>query len=240
MSKLYHMLATVAIAQLLALGGVLGYLGATGGLSAGSIEQIVRILRGEEFVSASAASQPTSSQAASQASSQPVMAAAVDDNEVTTAAERVAARARESRLSGLRVQRALQELAAREELLRHAQQSLIEDQEAFEAERTRWNDQRSKLAQQAQDEGFKSELRSVTDMSPQLAKEHLMRTWKKSEVDAVRLLNALPPTKKKKILEQFKGQEEFDLMHRMLEQVRLQEPEARAAKAGMPAAEKKP
>ena len=240
MSKLYNMLATLAIAQLLALVGIVGYLGATGGFSGGRVEQITRILRGEEFVAASSASQPTSAPTSSNVASMPVSGMSVDDDEVTTAADRVAARARESRLAGLRVQRALQELGAREELLRHAQQSLIDDQEKFESDQKRWNEQRAKLAQQSQDEGFKSELRSVTDMTPQLAKEHLIRTWKKSEVDAVRLLNALPPAKKKKLLEQFKGQEEFDLMHQMLEQVRLQEPEARAAKAGMPAGERKP
>ena len=71
----------------------------------------------------------------------------------------------------------------------------------------------------ARDEGFEKELRIVSKLSPKLAKEHIVRKWKQSPDDAVRMLNALPESASKRTLGQMKTPEEIQITHELLERL---------------------
>lgn len=218
MGKLYPLLSIFAIATVLSWGGMAGYLAASGRLGRTALEQIVRVLRGEPLTPPPA-SQP--------AASQPV----VEEEHGARSTDEIKAQRKHEHLQHLRLERAQRDVEARVALLKQAQQSLLQEEETFDARKQQWEAQRKKLLEKAQDEGFERELAYVSSLSPKLAKEHLLRTWQKQPIDAVRLLNALSPAKGKRILEQFKSPEELELAHQLLAQLRLQQAELPASEA---------
>lgn len=212
MIRLFQLLSIFCIATVLSWGGMAGYLAASGRLSHSALEQIVRVLRGES-ITPPPASQP--------AASQPVE----PEEPRARSADEIKVQRQHEHLQNLTLERAKRDVEARVALLKQAQQALIQEEEAFEARKQQWEGQRKKLMQEAQDEGFERELTYVSSLPPKLAKEHLLRTWQKQPIDAVRLLNAIPPAKGKRILEQFKTDEELELAHQLLAQIRLQQAE---------------
>jgi hypothetical protein len=226
MGKIYQLIAAASFASVLAWGGIGGFLVATGKLHAEAVGQIARILQGLP------PTEPCATQPA--ATSQP----SEDDGPPTPvrSAEELAAQRRHDHMQSLRLERAQRDIESRLALLRQAQLALVQNQEAFERKQHQWEEQRRKLIEKARDEGFERELTYVTTLPPKLAKEHLLRTWQKQPIDAVRLLNAMPSAKGKRILEQFKTAEELELAHQLLEQVRLQQAELPDAESGKTAA----
>lgn len=211
MGKLYSYMSIIAIATVMSWSGIGAYLAATGRISAESLGQIARILRGEP------PTPPVASQPA------PTSQAVVEDEPMARSADEVREQRKQEHLQSLRLDRARRDVDARVALLKQAQLSLVQEQEAFETRRKQWEDQRRKLADKARDEGFERELALVGAMAPKQAKDYVIRTWRKQPIDAVRLVNALPPVKSKKLLDQFKTEEEQDLIAQLLEQLRLQQ-----------------
>lgn len=211
MGKLYSYMSIIAIATVMSWSGIGAYLAATGRISAESLGQIARILRGEP------PTPPVASQPA------PASQAVVEDEPMARSADEVREQRKQEHLQSLRLDRARRDVDARVALLKQAQLSLVQEQEAFETRRKQWEDQRRKLADKARDEGFERELALVGAMAPKQAKDYVIRTWRKQPIDAVRLVNALPPVKSKKLLDQFKTEEEQDLIAQLLEQLRLQQ-----------------
>ncbi|MGE3180877.1 MAG: hypothetical protein AB7N71_04545 [Phycisphaerae bacterium] len=230
MNKILQLCGMVGAVTLLMLVGFGGFLVATGKVSADKLDKIGKILRDENIVEA----QEVSDDAQQVPTSQPTEDE-TDENliEVPTT-EQVDQQRMRDHLTGLRLARAKQDVAARQDLLRQAQQALIQQQEEFEANKSRWLTQREKIEADARDDGFERELSYVANLSPKLAKEHIVRTWQKQPLDALRLFNALKLAKGKKILEQFKTDEEVNVMHQLLERLRLQgTSESSAAESGM-------
>ena len=62
MKRLYHMIAMLALINLFALAGFLGYLFSSGRLSRERVEEIAMVLRGEFPKESAAANQPASDQ----------------------------------------------------------------------------------------------------------------------------------------------------------------------------------
>lgn len=229
MAKIYNLLAMCSIATLLATGGFAGFLFGTGRLNAGRIEKLAALLRGElDTPLGAAASQPTSTSA-------------------PAAPQRHGASADETRrqmvqeqLHRATLERAASDIAARQGLLNQAMQSLIKTQEDFEKSKAAWLAQQRKLSDAARDEGFKRELQYVEKLNPKLAKEHVLRTWKEQKADAVRLFAALAPAKGQRILEQFTSPDEINIMHELLEQLRLSGADQFTDGSGKTAAKPKP
>src|SRR5690242_3092354 len=61
MSRLYHLLALIALINLFAIAGLAGYLFASGRLNTERVDQIAKVLRGEFPMTQPASSQPASS-----------------------------------------------------------------------------------------------------------------------------------------------------------------------------------
>ncbi len=211
MSKLYNALAVVAIANLLAVGGLLGLLASTGRLAPDRVDAALRALRGE-----APASQPAEAevQHAETVSTAPAR---------QQSAEEIREQQRHEQLRRATLDRAMRDLAAQRELLDQVLHEVITRQEQLEKQQQDWLAQRAKLRSEAQDDGFEKELEFVAGLPPKQAKEHLVKTWKQSQADAVRLVGGLKPSKAKELLSQLKTPEELDIMHQLLVELREQD-----------------
>ncbi len=206
--KLYHTLAIVSIAIVLAGGGLLGVMYGTGKLNPERIDTIAAVIRGELDEAggdgiAEADGGITEEQRAANAAS----------------AEELRQQQREDQLRRALGERAYRDRIAQRQLLDQAMQHLITTEERFEREKKRWEDELERRRGQARDEGFEKELRIVSKLSPKVAKEHIILKWKESPADAVRMLNALPESTSKRILGQMKTPEEIQITHELLERL---------------------
>jgi hypothetical protein len=218
--KLYNALAVVAIATLLSAGGLLGFLCGTGRLSAGRLERIAAVLRGE--LDAVDPKQPSEPAAAS---------AAIEGGAGSTGA--LAQRGRRADyLRGLAIERARRDVQARQQLLDQALHELLSNQETLASEKQVVAEQRKKLASPGPDKGFEQELEYVSGLAPKQAKEHLLRAFKKQPADAIRLLMNMDVGRGKRIFAQFKTPEELEIMSQLLEQLRVQNVDGYASESG--------
>ena len=128
--------------------------------------------------------------------------------------------------------RAADDAAARQALLDQALAHLVGLQERFQTEKAEWVRQKETLAADARDRGFQKELDYVKSLTSKQAKEHVVRTWRKNKADVVRLFMAIPTRKGKDIMGQLKTPTEMDLLHELLEQLRLQDVDGLAAESG--------
>ncbi|MBK8914644.1 MAG: hypothetical protein IPM64_08620 [Phycisphaerales bacterium] len=211
MNRLFHIAAIPAIATLLATGGFLAFLFATGRLDAERVALIGSVLRGE-LDNRLADGQSGEAAPSSAPASMTAPAASAEEIRRTRVAEQI---------QRATLERAAADIAARQNLLNLALQNLIQMQEDFEKSKENWRDQQRKLSDAVRDEGFKRELQYVERLNPKMAKEHVLRTWRKQKADAVRIFVALPPAKGQRILEQFTSPEDVGVMHELLEQLRL-------------------
>ena len=217
LGKLYQALAIAAIAVLLAVGGLVGTLIMTGRLGAEQANAIAAVLRGElKQPDADAEAETT---VAEGATSQP----ADDPSGRSASAEELRRQRRQEQLRRAQLHRIERDLIAQRELLASTLQDLITKEERFAAEQKVAEEEIDRRRAVVRDEGFEREIQYVSSISPQLAKEHLVRTYKTSPPDAVRLLNALPASKGKRILGQLKSPEEMAILHELLRQLGREE-----------------
>lgn len=215
--KLYSVLAFCCIAAVLAGGGLAAYLYFTGKLDAQRIEAIAGVLRGE------AAAVDATAAAATQPAARP--------GEGRSTAEEIREQRRRDEVTRALAERAVRDVAARQDLLDQAARQVLAESEQLKRDRADWKAQQDVALAAAErkkksgekDDGFDKELKLVAGLPPAAAKEHLIRTWKKRPPDAVRLINGLSTARVTKILEQFKTPEEQQIMHELLEQLRHQD-----------------
>jgi hypothetical protein len=212
----------VALATVLATGGFVGYLCATGRVNASRLQKVAAVLRGELDAAPQAVAAAAGNPATQPAAEEP--RAAVED-ELRNLRKR-------QRLEMLETERAVRDLEAQRRLLEQVLQNIVQEQERLAAEKTDFVRQREKIKSVAQDEGFQKELALVTGLQPRQAKEHILRLWQKQPADAVRLLSAMEDSRAKRILEQFKTAEELQVQSDLLEQIRLQGMEGYANTSG--------
>jgi hypothetical protein len=208
LGKLYHTVAVISIAIVLANGALIGLLFGTGKLTRERVEAMVKVLRGEPDTAdngevVEGGSEPSEAQQGGRAAS----------------AEELRQQQRNDQLRRALDERAYRDRIAQRELLDQALQYLITEQDRFEKEQARARTELEQRRAQALDEGFEKELKIVSKLSAKLAKEHITRKWKESPPDAIRLLNALPESTSKRIFEQMKTLEEVQIMHELLERL---------------------
>jgi len=206
--KLYHTAAVVSIAIVLAGGALLGLMYGTGKLTAEQVEAIAAVLRSDP-------NQPADTSEAEAAEE----ASDVEPTGKATSAEEIRQQRRDAQLRRALDERATRDRIAQRQLLEQAMQHLLTAEERFERNQKQWEQERKRRRGAARNEGFEKELRIVSKLSPKLAKEHIIRKWKQSPDDAVRMLNALPESTSKRILGQMKTPEEIQITHELLERL---------------------
>jgi hypothetical protein len=222
--RLFNVIAVLGVATLLAGGGFTGFLFGTGRLTAERLQRIAAVVRGEASPRASPTTAPAS-QPAGEERTEPAS---------TKPAESPEARHQHVELERLRLERATQDLVARQRLLDQALQRIVVEQERLNGERTAKaaGDRRKQASGAAPDEGFRKELDYVSGLKPAQAKEYIVRIWQRQKADAARLMAAIDDSRGRRILEQFKSPEELQLMTDLLEQVRSQGTEGHANASG--------
>jgi hypothetical protein len=203
--KLYHTLAIVSTAIVLAGGALLGVMYGTGKLDGERIEAIAAVLRADPNEAGDAE--------------------ALDPGDVATASDETATpeelrqRKQEAQLRRALDERAACDRIAQQRLLEQAMQRLVMAEEKLERDKQDWKKQLERRRGATRDEGFAKELSIIAGLSPKIAKDHIIRKWQESPADAVRVLNALPESKSKRILGQMKTAEELRITHELLEQL---------------------
>lgn len=206
--RLYNLFALLCVAVVLAGGGLGGYMYAAAKLTPERIDQMAAIMRGEQNEVA---------EDVGEARVEAPSAAGVTAG--GPSAEELRRRQREEQMRRALGERAYRDRLAQRQLLDQTLQHLLTTQEQFERDKKRWQSEQELRRAQTRDEGFEKELNVVAKLSPSLAKEHLIRKWRQSQTDAVRLMNALPESTIKRILGQMKSPEEIQITHELLEQL---------------------
>jgi hypothetical protein len=209
LTRLFNLLAIVSIGTLLAVGGIVGFLGQQGHLTGDRLQLIAEVVRGEhdDLLSEEVVEDPNAGIA-----EEPVHAAG-------RSAEALRAKVGAQRLLDAKLERTLNNVVAQKRLLDQAMQELLNREESFASAQERWKSQRDKLQSADEDAGFQEEVTTVQSLDAAMAKEHLTRKYDKSPADAVRLFRALPVSNRKRILAELTTPRELDLMHELLEQL---------------------
>lgn len=227
LTKLYHTLAVVSLAVVLAGGGLAAYLYFSGRVNAADFAQIAQILRGQ-----------------ARASPPPAEPAPPPPPPETPADLPPPVSRGEAPLRRAELERARRDVQAERELLSRSLEDLIARSAQFERQKAEWLAQQQKLRSEAREAGFARELEYLARLAPKQAKEHLVLTWKKDPSGAVRLINAVPTAVGLRILDQMRSQDEIVILHELLEQLRTLQAdssrEAQDAKRGVAANERRP
>jgi len=214
--KAYNIVAILAIAHLLALGGLAGYLVQSGRLSPDRAREIADLLRSDPAA------------AGDEAAEDPPMADGEEQSaeaapEAVKSSEQITVDRESQQLRRASLERAEQDLRAQRELLEQVLRDQIAQQEEFDRGVERWKRQKEKLQQAAQDTGFQRELEYFSKLPPKQAKQILISKWKRSPADAVRMLNAVRTSVGQEILRTMKDPEEMQIMYELLEQLGKQD-----------------
>ena len=206
MKTLYNLLAIVAIANLLILGGLIGFLVVSGKLNTESASDIAAILRGEKPGDNATASL-VHAQTTSAPSTRP---SRMDQNPVDTMEIQLAMLDREKR--SVEVDRFSR--------LKDAEMKLLQDREKLAREQAELKKQVKVERQKIEDEGFNTALAAYSQLSPKKVKEDFM----KFDTDiVVRYLTNMSKRTAKKILEEFKTTEEQQKRREIMEKIRTQQ-----------------
>ncbi len=225
MGKLYSAIAVFCIATILSTSGIVGYLVSADHLTPQRWNVMVETLRGQHDDLFAEPNDPEGADAADPQQDQPLPTG-------QRTADALRAQLDEQQLLDARFERAMGDLAARKELLDQTLQELITRGEQFDARRQAWIGEQDRLRNAVVEEGFKAALETVEKMAPKQAKEHFIFMWNKEPADAVRMLNALSPSRRQRILDQFKTAEETQVMNGLLERLRLLELDSFAPESG--------
>lgn len=216
LGRIYNLVAILAIAHLVALGGVVAYLFNSGKLSPERVQQIAELLR-------TADEEPAEDQPADKADKDKEAEEPAPTEQPGRSAEQIAADRHAQQLRRAAVERAEADLRAQRQLLEQVLVDQIQKQEAFDRSVQNWKEQKKKLRDEARDAGFQRELEYFSKLPPKQAKEILVRKFKNSPADAVRLLNAVKTSVGQSILETMKSPEEIKIMYELLEQLGKQD-----------------
>ena len=117
---------------------------------------------------------------------------------------------------------------------------LIQRGESFDSAITAWERRKQMQLDEVKDEGFRKQVEYISKLPAKQAKDFVIRKYKESPADAVRLLNALRTSTGKAILELMKTPEESAILFELLEQLAEQDLDRIAPQAGTAAANAQP
>lgn len=221
LSKLYGLVAIMSVAALLAGSGFVGYLIYAGKLTEGRLDLVASVLRGE-----------LDDELDSEDAETDAAAGADEAEHVVRSSEEIDAARRHQQMQSAVLDRAAADAGARQGLVDQTLQHLVKLQEQFRVEKEEWVKRKETLAADARDRGFLKELEYVGALSSKQAKGHIVRTWEKNKADVVRLFMAISSKKGKRIMGELKSPKELELLHELLEQLRLQDIDSLASESG--------
>ena len=200
LKRIYHGLALVALINLFAFSGLIGFLVASGRMDGTRARQIADVLRGEV-----SSTQP--------AVAEPVEGPPVPQPSRAEIAE-VQAKKEFFRLVGERLE---SEIRQRQELNDSVQLEVLRRLEEIEKKNQRFEQEKEAFQQQSQQEGFQQVLDMYSQMEPGLAKDLLKATTK--DADVVRILMEMDPNRRKNIINACKDEVDRLWIRRILDQV---------------------
>lgn len=181
LKKVYGLAALLAILHLLGVGGIVGYLVATGKLTREHVQQMAAVLRGE-------IAEPQAAEAEEVADVPPPAKSAdsIDRDQLQEDLHRHQAERREAEL-------AQHQAAAKFALLKatRAREALEREVASFEA-------QKRNRKKQEESEGFQKDLALLSSLKPKVSIEYLIQ---KSTADAAKVLLLMDTRKAKRIIE---------------------------------------
>lgn len=205
LKKLYHGVALIALVNLFAVGGLVGYLLATGRLNTERVDQIGRVLRGEF---------PKKEEVAS---TQPAATQPVPQQSRAEIADLQAKR----ELYRLVSERLENEVTQRQALNDSVQLEVLRRLEEIEKKNQRFEEQKKEFRKQSEQEGFAQALEMYSAMDPKLAKD-LLKT-KEKDADVVQLLMQMDPNRRAKIVNACKSSADRVWIRRILDQIQLKD-----------------
>lgn len=200
LKRLYHLLALLAMINLFAIVGLVGFLFSSGRLNAERVDQIGIVLRGQF---------PTS-----QPTTQPAAVAAAPPEPSRAEIARMAA---QKEYYGLLAERHQREMEDRRTLNQAIQLDVIRRLEEIEKAKADLAEQQKKTVDQGQQDGLEKVLEMYSSMEPAKAKD-LLRTQNK-EPDAAAILMKMDASRVKKIINTCKTQDELLWIGRILNQI---------------------
>lgn len=222
LKRFYHVLAWLAVANLFAVGGLVGYLFASGKLNPERMEQIAVVLRGEFPKPQVQTTQPAKQEEKPQTSREELA--------------RLEARKRFYMLISERQQRDLED---RNTLSQSIQLDVNRQLEKIESKEQEFTKQKQEAQKVAEQNGFQQTLDIYSEMDPKLAKDVLRTHFK--DADAVRVLMQMDTGRRKRIVNSCKTDEEKAWISRMLMQMqRLDVAQANAAETNKTGGSKPP
>lgn len=199
LQRLYHALAILAIAHLVAIAGIAVHLVVSGRLDAQKAEMVAQILRGEPLA---AATQPAASQPA-------------PETEAAQQAIVLPQTEQDRQLLQALLERERAEIRYREELAEREKLALMREREELEKLRARIEAERRAREATSQAEGFTKELEVLSSVK---AKQRKLLLMQKEDAEVVRLLKAMDPRLAKQVIEACKTPEEMAWISRILAQ----------------------
>jgi len=201
MKTIFNLVAIIAIANLLIIGGLVAALMLSGRLNTESATTIASVLRGEKMVPAT---QPTTTAP----TTQPGKKGGALSSETAVEIELTQLEQKE---------KAVEHRYAR---LKDAELRLLQDRELLKQKQDLFNKQVKIQHESAEDKGFANALALYTKMPPEVAKEDFM----KLDIDiVVRYLMNMPVRTSTKILEEFKTPAEQAKRQDITERIRTQQ-----------------
>ncbi|MCL2330466.1 MAG: hypothetical protein FWC56_04090 [Phycisphaerae bacterium] len=201
LSRIYQACAWLAIAHLLAVGGFVGYLFATGKLNVERLNQMAIVLRGEFPTSAPAvASQPTQ-----------------EIERLKSSQDELAQKEKNKLRNDLISERHRRDIEDRNSLGLAIQLDVNRQLEQIRSKEQEMTQQREQIRKAEAMDGFVQTLEIVSEMEPKLARDTLRSS---KEADAVQLLMQMDNDKRKKIFNACKTVEEKAWIQRILKQMR--------------------
>lgn len=201
--RAYQLVALLALLHLVALGGVGGYLFATGKVDRAQIEQIAAVLRGGQPQIAEAA--PTTQPSSTQPSA------------VETAPEPSPPDELHEQMLRLKADRREAELAQRLGTVAAAQIEVTRQREALKREAEELQKQLDARRDQEASTGFKKDLELLANLKPKDAAYYLLQ---KPTEEAARMLLMMETRKAKKIIESAKSPDQRKTVSEILEVMR--------------------
>lgn len=201
MKRLYHMLSLLALTHLFALGGLMGYLFASGRLNTERIDQMASVLRGEY-------PEPVTTQPAAEPPPPPV-----------ASADQIARTQRQEEREALLSARRAEEKGDRSVLERQTWLNLQLQQEEIEQDRKRFVKEKKNFREEANLAGFERVTNAFARSDPSKAKELLMQGKEFTEPEVVRLMMAMDENALKKIVNECSTPEEMSWINRILNQI---------------------
>ncbi len=200
MKRLYHTLALLALVNLFAVGGLVGFLFASGRLNAERLEQMAVVLRGEFPETEVAASQPAGPEAPPEASG----------------AEIARLQAKKEYYE-LLAQRHKREIEDRQALGREIQLETMRLLEKIEEKERTFKQEQKEMLNESRQLGFERQLEILSKIDPKMAKEQLKNHTK--EADTVQLLMQMDANRVSKIVNACDSEDEKLWIGRILNQL---------------------